>query len=226
MRSVERFPGPSRESSAEDIRQRLRDLPKDLHAPYDWTEFRLRERRRRARELPKRSAIVKWEHAAAAAGVTVLIASMAMWGRSDQHLPAVSSSGISISPLPATAAGGAESTEELNAKINALVQARATEMSQAAQEAVASQMAALTGTPESERWLEQQPHEPAVVRVGPRLAVANLEDRIAWMDDALSDAQLTAAGDASVRALRQQRARLVSSLAQVRYAETLAAGMP
>jgi hypothetical protein len=64
----------------------------------------------------------------------------------------------------------------------------------------------------SERWLSSQPAEPAVMRVGTRAAVANLEDRIAWMDDVLS-----------AEPLQHERARLVNSLAQVRYAESLVA---
>ena len=38
----------------------------------------------------------------------------------------------------------------------------------------------------SEQWLARLPDEPAIVRVGTRSAVADLEDRIAWMDDVLS----------------------------------------
>jgi hypothetical protein len=228
MRPLERFPGPLRESPAEDVRQRLRDLPADLQPPYDWAEFRRRERAHR--ESPRRNA-VKWEHAAAAAGVTVLIATMAMWAHSDHRSAEIGLSGIAAQPAeskPAGSSSGPDKTwmDELNAKVNALAQVRANEASLAAQAAVASQMAALADGPESQRWLEQQPVEPALVRVGPRLMVANLEDRIAWVDDALSDAQVTMAGTPGLRTLRQERARLVGSLAQVRYAETLAAQMP
>jgi hypothetical protein len=53
--------------------------------------------------------------------------------------------------------------------------------------------------------------------------VSTLEDRIAWVDDALSDARFGKADGAHLRTLEYERARLVSSLAQVRYAETLAA---
>jgi hypothetical protein len=72
-------------------------------------------------------------------------------------------------------------------------------------------------------WLESLPRDPAVVRVGPRLAAARLEDRIAWVDDMLSDAQLS--GDPLIRQheLRTERARLVDSLVHVRYAEEVAA---
>jgi hypothetical protein len=225
MRPLVRF--PSRDVPTDDIRQRLRDLPSERQPPYDFTEFR---RRAREQAWPKRSA-VKWEHAAAAAGITVLIASMAMWGRSEHSHPQVAGSGVATAPInerrdsvPANDAGAASDTakrpsvpsgawtpelaEQINKEINA---------------AVAAQVAALGAAPASRRWLAQQPAEPAVVRVGSRLAVANLEDRIAWVDDALSDADTGHADAAGLRALRLERARLVGSLAQVRYAETLAA---
>ena len=65
--------------------------------------------------------------------------------------------------------------------------------------------------------------EPAVVRVGTRSAVADLEDRIALVDDVLSDEGLEAGNSVHIVALQHERARLVNSFAQVRYAETLAA---
>ncbi len=74
----------------------------------------------------------------------------------------------------------------------------------------------------SERWLAALPAEPAIMRVGTRSAVAELEDRIAWMDDVLS-AKQSGTDQSHVVALRYERARLVTSLAQVRYAETLVA---
>jgi hypothetical protein len=78
----------------------------------------------------------------------------------------------------------------------------------------------------SERWLARLPAEPAVVRVSAHMAVADLEDRIAWVDDTLSDEGLDAVNPTHVAALQHERARLVNSLAQVRYAETLVAAVP
>lgn len=75
----------------------------------------------------------------------------------------------------------------------------------------------------SEVWLANLPAEPAVVRVGTRSAVADLEDRIAWVDDVLSDEGVEAVNPLHIVALQHERARLVNSLAQVRYAETLVA---
>ena len=74
-----------------------------------------------------------------------------------------------------------------------------------------------------ERWLASLPKEPVVVRVGTRAAVADLEDRIAEVDDLLTDETVAGAQPARLHLLEQERARLVNSLVQVRYAETLAA---
>jgi hypothetical protein len=73
-----------------------------------------------------------------------------------------------------------------------------------------------------ERWLVSLPSEPIVVRVGTRAAVAGLEDRIAQLDDFLSAARVEGTQPAKLVAVEEQRARLVNSLVQVRYAETLA----
>ena len=73
-----------------------------------------------------------------------------------------------------------------------------------------------------ERWLVSLPSEPIVVRVGTRAAVAALEDRIAQLDDFLSAARAERTQPAKLVAVEEQRARLVNSLVQVRYAETLA----
>jgi hypothetical protein len=214
---------PDLERVSDDIAQRLRDLPSELAPPFDWTEFR---RRGRERAWPRRNA-VKWQHAAAAAGVTVFIAGMAMWGRTAQHPTDVSSSAITMSPRveshePAEPAHQkAVDTRIVAAQIQAAALA-------AAQAALASRRTAAAQAEASQEWLARQPSEPAVVRVGPRLAVASLEDRIAWFDDALTDERFggvdaTHVDSTRLATLQQERARLVNSLAQVRYAETLTA---
>ena len=72
-------------------------------------------------------------------------------------------------------------------------------------------------------WLARQPAGPALVRVVPRIAVANLEDRIAWFDDAMNEESLQGGNADHLKVLQQERARLMASLAQVRYAESLVA---
>jgi hypothetical protein len=56
--------------------------------------------------------------------------------------------------------------------------------------------------------------------------VAGLEDRIAQVDDLLTVGRLDGGHPDRVVALQRERARLVGSLAQVRYAEFVAAGSP
>jgi hypothetical protein len=74
----------------------------------------------------------------------------------------------------------------------------------------------------AEAWLARLPREPAIVQVGTRADVLGLEDRIAQVDDLLTAGGAGRGQDVSVLALQRERARLVSSLVQVRYAETLA----
>lgn len=87
---------------------------------------------------------------------------------------------------------------------------------------VAAQPAPAEDASAAEQWLERLPREPALVRVGTRAAIATLEDHIAQVDDLLSSESAAQAPTARVNALQQERAQLVNSLVQVRYAETLA----
>jgi hypothetical protein len=77
-----------------------------------------------------------------------------------------------------------------------------------------------------ERWLASLPSEPAVVHVGTRAAVVGLEDRIAQLDDLLTAARGARAAPARLAALQRERSRLLGTLVQVRYAETLANETP
>ncbi|HEY8052684.1 MAG: hypothetical protein ACHQD6_03110 [Steroidobacterales bacterium] len=74
----------------------------------------------------------------------------------------------------------------------------------------------------AERWLASLPREPVIVRVGTRADVLGLEDRIAEVDDLLSAGGTERGQSVPMLALQRERARLVGSLVQVRYAETLA----
>ncbi|HEY8507910.1 MAG TPA: hypothetical protein VIL32_06115 [Steroidobacteraceae bacterium] len=76
----------------------------------------------------------------------------------------------------------------------------------------------------AERWLVTLP-EPVVVRADTRMTVMDLEDRIALVDELLTSERLRGA-QPRVVALQQERARLVNSLARVRYAETLVSEVP
>jgi hypothetical protein len=75
----------------------------------------------------------------------------------------------------------------------------------------------------AERWLNEQPR-PAIVRVPTQMAVAQLEDQIATMDDQLTVVRLSQPQAQQLAGLQRDRAQMVESLAQVRYAQNLVAG--
>jgi hypothetical protein len=197
------FTHPRPPVQTEDIGQRLRELPAELPAPYDFDEFRARARNR----FPARSTFVKWPHAAAAAGLTAFVAAMAMLGNGDS----------AQDPTDVTRGPGDPPAAHIAAADGARPPFVAGGAARSSQPLTSVQMQ------ETREWLARQPAEPAVVRVVPRMAVASLEDRIAWFDDALTDERLQGMNDDYVNVLQQERARLMASLAQVRYAESLAA---
>ena len=73
-----------------------------------------------------------------------------------------------------------------------------------------------------EGWLADLPHNHVIVRVGAHAAVTSLQDQIAALDDLMSSERVAGAQPRRLDALERQRAQLVSSLAQVQYAEMLA----
>lgn len=73
-----------------------------------------------------------------------------------------------------------------------------------------------------EGWLADLPHDHVIVRVGAHAAVTGLQDQIAALDDLMSSERVAGARPSRLDALERQRAQLVSSLAQVQYAEMLA----
>ena len=77
----------------------------------------------------------------------------------------------------------------------------------------------------AERWLNEQPRS-AIVRVPTQMAVTELEDQIAAMDDQLTAVRVSQPHAQQLAVLQRDRAQLVESLAQVRYAQILVAGVP
>jgi hypothetical protein len=189
---VNHFTRPPRPPAVGDIAEQLRELPAEVTPPYDFAEF---QRRGRERATPKRQ-VVSWPHAAAAAGLTAVVAAMALLGTRGGTGSNDETGGPSVSAVAPDATGPAAGGVDDNNFDQARV---------------------------AREWLARQPAEPALVRAGSRLTVASLEDRIAWFDDALTDQRLQGADPAQLKVLQQERARLVSSLAQVRFAEALVA---
>lgn len=83
----------------------------------------------------------------------------------------------------------------------------------------------LLPTVNAERWLDAHPQR-ALVRVPAQMAVTELEDQIATMDDQLNAVRISQPHAQQLAMLQRDRAQLVESLAQVRYAQNLLAGLP
>jgi hypothetical protein len=113
---------------------------------------------------------------------------------------------------------GSKATADVQAANDAVRAARDALAANSAQAATAQR------SRDIETWLASLPQEPVVVNVGTQAAVAGLEDRIAQVDDLLTFGRLDGSQPDRLAVLQQERARLVGSLAQVRYAEFVAAG--
>ncbi len=185
-----------------DIDERIRRLralaDETAEAPYDWAEF---ERRRQC--LAPGNGIGRSRFAAMAAAVAAVavIAGVVMVRSTRQRTPA-------------------------------LARMHVTFRAQAVDEAGATMPVTMPDAPEQPRtraiegWLAALPDDPAVVRVGTHVAVTGLQDQIAELDDLMSAEQAAGAQPSRLDALERQRAQLVGSLAQLRYAEMLASATP
>jgi hypothetical protein len=192
-------PHPERDPGSAAIAQRLRELPSELPPPFDWNELQ----RRTGPQVASRSARQAVLLAAGLASIVAVAALVSrfvgMRGEPAHHgLPAVTQNTFA----PATPA-------DLRGRDDGHDSERLLQRAKAA-----------------ERWLASEPDDEPIVQVSTYLAVSALEDRIASMDDQLSTERVGNVQAGRVRALQLQRARLVDSLAQVRYAELLAAELP
>jgi hypothetical protein len=151
-------------------------------------------RRRAHRRAASSRPGMSRRHAALAAAILLVVAGIAVWTRVTRPNP--TPRGVALSQGDPRSWGRGESTNPTSGMADVRSAA-------------------------AEHWLASLPNDPPVVRVGTRAAVAGLEDRIAQLDDLLSEARVEGTQPASLVALQEQRARLVRSLAQVRYAETL-----
>ncbi len=70
-----------------------------------------------------------------------------------------------------------------------------------------------------ERALDGLSNRPRVVRVGTAATIAELEDRIAWIDDRLTLARSLGLSSQEAQALYRQRVELLNALVQVHYAD-------
>jgi hypothetical protein len=196
--------------------ERLRALPDEKLEPYGWEEFRRRRSLLARGAMRRRSAPALLLRTAAAVLLLAGVTGLAAWMR-----------GGSPGPGPGHPAleSGATASQMAGAGALAGAAAGAAAAAAAAKTDGGSELADAR-TLAMERWLARQPPEPAMVRVGAYASVVGLEDRIAQLDDLLTTARAEGVGSAGLSPLEEQRSRLVSSLAQVRYAETLVAESP
>jgi hypothetical protein len=175
----------------------LRGLPDDDAPPYGWSEFR---RRSGERVAARRDRIRGRSFAALAVIAAGVVALSVRLGEPPR---------TSLRPADGTVAQGRSSRAVGIGSSDIPESARTEARSEARTEML-------------ERWLASLPDEPALVRVGNRAAVTDIEDRLAEVDDLLTAERVDQARPANLLALQEQRRQLVSSLAQVRYAQTLA----
>jgi hypothetical protein len=185
------------------IARRLHTLAdQSSDAPYEWAEFK---RRRSVRSAvprlrgPRRAAAIG---ASAAAAVLVLAITINLSHSTRPHTAA-----SALAPAPANTASQASDRGE-----------------QVAGQGESS--GTQTRTRAIEGWLADLPQDSTVVRVGAHAAVTSLQDQIAALDDLMSAERVAGAKQSRLDALERQRAQLVSSLAQLRYAEMLASASP
>jgi hypothetical protein len=197
----------------------LRQLPAELRPPYNWQEFQRRS------ELRWESTGSSWGYAAVAAVFLLIVCGIAVWGRIGTgrlHLPAehgdFAAQGGTASRGPA---GDVDALRDLQGPWDDMPGRRNDPEALAHDAAVAATRARAI-----ESWLVTLPREPVIVRVGTRADIARLEDSIAQVDDLLTSLRLEQAEGDHLVALQRMRARLVGSLAQVRYAEVVASESP
>jgi hypothetical protein len=219
------------------LAERLRQLPTEMQAPYNWQEFQRRARQRVPAGRGRLDERLDRTYGLAAALVVLVIGGLIVWSHVGLGNRATSGGGTGPGVANVNAdrsARGPVASQTVREREQAAAGRlqTATADLQAASEAVRAAREALDArdvqsTPEHSRalesWLASLPHEPAVVRVGTRAAAAGLEDRIAQVDDLLTFGRLDGAQPERLAALQQERARLVGSLAEVRYAEFIAA---
>jgi hypothetical protein len=205
------------------VARRLRALADEpAEAPYDWAAFqRKRHRAMSARGLSRNRLAAM----AAAAVVAVVIAGVAIVRVSHQRAVAVAH----VDTGARTSVNGRRGQVAAPGEFGS-AQGRQGERDVDRRNAVAAGLMpdhlAQARTRAIEAWLEGLPRDPAVVRVGAHAAVSGLQDQIAALDDLMSAAQAAGARPGRLTALKRQRAQLVGSLAQLRYAEMLASATP
>lgn len=184
--------------------RRLRALPPETQ-PYGWAEFQRRGLERARIRCGARRMTGLRRAVELAAGLVLAVAAVALWGRLG---------------VPTDAEVGGEAVLP---RVGLVAAERPGRMRPGSPGYPRDPAGPEVQVSPVERWLASQPDDPPLVRVGAGAAVEGLEDRIAQLDDEISAGRALRARPARLFAIQQERAQLVSSLAQVRYAEDLAA---
>jgi len=187
---------PDLDKPSMDIAARLRQLPAEMDPPYHWHEFRRRRQHARIERFPGKPQL-----AAAAAVIVLMLGGVAGWLSQNHSSP---SSGAARSISTTALQAGAQAGKPI------------------APNKFDESQPGVSQSRQVERWLDSLPQDPALVRVGTRAAIAGLEDQIAQVDDMLTAARLQSERGTQLVMLQRERAQLIGSLAQVRYAEVLA----
>lgn len=183
----------------EIIARRLGALDREpAEAPYDWAEF---QRRRLRATVPGSSG----RNRSAVLGIAAALIGAAFVVLRSSHLHTTS-----LAPP--------DTVPHADPAVTAAAVPLAT--------VAASDRVSQQRTRAIEVWLAGLPHDPAVVRVGTHVAVTSLQDQIAALDELMSAERIADAGPSRIGDLERRRAQLVSSLAQLRYAELLASAGP
>ena len=195
------------------VAERLRELPTELPLPYGWLEFRRRAQIRSGAGADIGADASRGAHGDSCAVGANTRADLGRRGVREGAGLAYVAAAAAVLVVVGTAALWSRTHRT-----------RALAHSTPAAQSVPTDTDARTRN--AERWLASLPPEPVIVRFGTRVAVTSLEDQIAQVDDLLTVGNFAAAQPARLAALRHERGRLINSLAQVRYAEALAANAP
>lgn len=211
---LEKAAADERDPACEAVAHKLRELPSEAPPPFDWTEMQQRIRAGRAhrqlRVASRHPGAGQRRTLAAVIGVVAIAMAVLLSSRIEWV------SGGLAKPFPAP--------RRLQTVTSRTHMSTVSEQMPAAPES--HDQVLMARAERAERWLARRPDDRAVVQVSSQLVVAELEGRIASMDDLLNLERVQHAHPSRIRVLQLQRAQLLDSLAQVRYAQMLLEDTP
>jgi hypothetical protein len=137
------------------------------------------------------------------------------WG-----LPLAAAATVLVTVAAITWQGRRESTPEVEMARASETAPENLEGAAAAEAQITAQQALAERSRQLERVLAVLPEEPSVTRAGTALTLADLQDRIRWVDYRLALAEKAGTEPRQSEQLWQERVDLLNSLMAVRYAQT------